>query len=69
MITTNRALCAKFIQQHPRLDFKPIKDYSGRGWMYKTDTRCAFANFVDYMHRAGQISDGLAPSAHLTPST
>ena len=66
-ITTNSALCAQFRREYRHLNFTPIRDHSGAGWMYKTDTRCAFVDFVDAMHRNGQISDRLAQSAHLTP--
>jgi hypothetical protein len=65
MITSNRALCAQFRQEN--LDYKTIKEHGGQGRIYTTDTRCAFTDYVDAMHRDGQISDRLAQSAHLTP--
>ena len=49
-----------FWEAHPDLPKKKIPDYSGKGKMYPTDTRCAFCDFVDYLHRDGQISDALA---------
>jgi hypothetical protein len=33
--------------------------------MYRTDTRCAFVDFLDALHRDGQISDALADRAKL----
>ena len=33
--------------------------------VYPTDTRCAFVDFVDALHRAGDISDALAARATL----
>lgn len=54
-----------FWQQHPRLSRKRIADYSGRGTMFTTDTRVAFSDFVDMLHRDGQISDELAHNVTL----
>lgn len=39
---------------------RKIKDYSSKGKMYNTDTRCAFCDFVDSLARSGEISDKLA---------
>lgn len=36
-----------------------ITNYSGNGKMHNTDTRCAFADFVDGLSKSGQIADGL----------
>ena len=33
--------------------------------VYPTDTRCAYVDFVDALHRAGDISDALAARATL----
>jgi hypothetical protein len=33
--------------------------------VYPIDTRCAFVDFVDALHRAGNISDALATRATL----
>ena len=65
-IETNAALVAAFKAEHPKLDYTPIADGRG-GRTYKTDTRCAFVDFVDYLARDGQITDSLAQSAHLSP--
>ena len=35
-------------------------DYSGKGKMHNTDTRCAFVEFVDMLARNGDISQALA---------
>ena len=40
----------------PRL----ITDYSGKGKMHTTDTRCAFADYVDSLSKSGEISEALA---------
>ena len=49
------------------------KRYPERDWTradksrrdYCTDTRCAFVDFVDHLHRSGQISEALAQRATL----
>jgi len=33
--------------------------------MYVTDTRCAFVDYIDMLHRNGQISDALAQNITL----
>ena len=37
-----------------------IPNYSGNGTMHNTDTRCAFADYVDYLCKLGEISSDLA---------
>lgn len=64
-IKTNAELVKAFKAAHPNLDFKKITDYSGKGKMYKTDTRCAFVDYVDMLHRDGIINTTLANNAHL----
>lgn len=64
-ITNQRDLRAAFWEAHPNLDRKKIKDYTGKDTMHVTDTRCAFTDWLDYMHRDGQISDALANRATL----
>lgn len=59
-ITSQRAIRAEFWEQHPNLDRKRITDYSGNGKMYRTDTRCAFTDFIDYLSKDGAISHELA---------
>lgn len=55
----------QFWRDHPNLSREKIPDYSGRGWMYTTDTRCAFVDYIDMLHRNGQISDALAQNITL----
>ena len=62
-LTTQRQVRAEFWREYkgvkgitPRL----IKDYSSNGKMHNTDTRCAFADFVDYLSKDGAISSELA---------
>lgn len=37
-----------------------ITNYSGNGKMHNTDTRCAFADYVDYLSKANMIEQDLA---------
>lgn len=39
---------------------RKITSYDGKGKMYNTDTRVAFVDFVESLHRNGEISDALA---------
>lgn len=64
-ITTQKQIRAIFWQTFPDLPRKKIRDYSGNGLMYPTDTRCAFCDFLDSLHRDGVISDALAYRATL----
>jgi hypothetical protein len=66
MITSLRALRAQFWQGNPGLPRRRIRDYTGTGLMYPTDTRVAFVEWIDAMHRDGQISTKLARRATLT---
>jgi hypothetical protein len=58
--TTQTQVRKAFKALHPDLDYHKIPNYSGNGVMYKTDTRCAFADFVDYLSKNGDISQELA---------
>ena len=60
MLTNQKQIRAAFWEQHPDLPRRKIRDYSGKGKMYCTDTRCAFVDFVDYLQRDGEISSELA---------
>ena len=60
MMTTQKQVRAAFWQSHPHLPRKKIRNYSGNGTMYPTDTRCAFVDFVDALSKAGQIGEALA---------
>lgn len=64
-ITTQKELRKVFKAEHPQLDFKRITNYSGYGTMYKTDTRCAFINWLDALRCDGVISEKLADRATL----
>ena len=63
-ITTQKELRRLFWDLHPDLDRRKIPYCPGsnrfRTRIYKCDTRCAFVDFVDSMHRNGTISDALA---------
>lgn len=63
--TTQKALRTAFWQQHPHLNREKIKNYSGDGLMYTTDTRCAFVEWLDGLERDGQVSRALAQHATL----
>ena len=67
-ITTQKALRAAFWDAHANIKGitrRKIRNYSGNGTMHNTDTRCAWADFIDAMARDGQISDALAQRATL----
>lgn len=49
------------------LDFKLIQDYSGKGRMYKTDTRTAFCDWLYQLYQDGKITERLAQNAYLAP--
>lgn len=66
-ITTQAELIRNFKQDNPGLDYRPIKSTDGRGAMYKADTRAAFIDYVDSLHRSGVISDKLANRATFEP--
>lgn len=55
---TEAAVRIVFWNTHPNLDKRKIK--MGKEYIYKTDTRCAFVDFVDQLQRSGQISERLA---------
>lgn len=57
---TSRDVRRAFWREHPHLSRRKIPDYSGTGKMYCTDTRCAFADFVDALQRDGMVSDAVA---------
>jgi hypothetical protein len=65
MLTTQKQIRALFWETFPDLSRRKITDYTGAGKMYRTDTRCAFVDFLDALHRDGQISDALADRATL----
>lgn len=58
--TTQKQIRAAFWEDHPTLSRKKIADYSGKGKMFTTDTRCAFVDYVDHLSKSGAISPDLA---------
>ncbi len=67
-ITNQKELRRAFWRDNPQLDRKRIPNYSGNGKMYKTDTRCAWTDYIDALSNAGIISKELAQRATLAPS-
>lgn len=58
--TNQRQLRREFRKTFPKLDFRRIQDYSGYGVMHRTDTRCAWVDWLDALSKAGDISQELA---------
>jgi hypothetical protein len=63
--TTQAQVRAAFWRDNPTASRRLITDYSGRGKMHTTDTRCAFVDFLDSLSRDGAISPALAQRATL----
>ncbi len=62
-MTTQKQVRAAFWRDHaavPGISRRRITDYSGKGLMHNTDTRCAFVDYVDYLASDGQITEALA---------
>lgn len=57
---TQREVRRAFWEAHPTLPRRRITNFSGNGKMYPTDTRCAFADYVDALSKDGSISTELA---------
>lgn len=64
-ITTQRELRRIFWATFPHLSRRKIKDYSGNGKMYCTDTRVAWTDWKDSLSRDGVISQELSNNATL----
>jgi hypothetical protein len=66
-ITTTAALRALFWAEHPEMDAeaRKRKTRSKDQNHQVTDTRCAWVDWIDAMHRSGRISDRLADNATL----
>jgi hypothetical protein len=64
-MTTQKQIRAAFWAAHPNLPRDKWRWIGDKEWFYQTDTRCAFVDFIDYLHREGQISDALANRATL----
>lgn len=63
--TTQRELRRAFWEAHPDLPRRKIRNYSGHGTMYPTDTRCAWCDWIDSLQKSGLISAALADRATL----
>jgi len=63
--TTESAIIEAFWNSFPDLDRTLIPDHSGKGKMYKVDTRVAFVDWVDYLDRAGLAAPELTSSVTL----
>jgi hypothetical protein len=64
-ITTQRQLRREFWQTFPNLPRRKIPNYSGNGTMHRTDTRCAWCDWIDALAKNGDISPELADRATL----
>ena len=51
----------------PGISRRRITAHDGVGKMYNTNTRVAFVDFIDRLHRAGEISSVLAARVTLDP--
>lgn len=67
MITTQRELRKRFWQDHPDYAFQAREAgiISKRQNEHCATVRCAFVDWLDMMHRNGEISDALANRATL----
>lgn len=62
-LTTQKQVRREFWREHKGIKGitpRRITNYSGNGKMHNTDTRCAFADFVDNLSKDGVISQELA---------
>ena len=59
-MTTQKQIRQAFWTEFPDADRQKITDYSGKGKMYKTNTRVQFCDFVDYLQQNDIISGALA---------
>jgi hypothetical protein len=59
-LTTEKQVRKEFWETFPNLPRKKITNYAGTGTMHCTDTRSAFADFVDMLSKDGAISHELA---------
>lgn len=67
--TTQAAIRAAFWRDHagcPGVSRRRIRNYAGTGKMHNTDTRCAFADYVDALSKSGAISPKLAQRVTLS---
>lgn len=64
-ITNQRQLRQEFWATFPFLPRRKVADYSGKGKMFRTDTRCAFVAWLDSLSKNGDVSSALAYRATL----
>ena len=62
---TQKDLSAAFWGDNASASRKRIPNYSGNGFMFCTDTRVAFCDYVDALQKNGVISQALAQRATL----
>lgn len=65
-ITNQKELRRLFWETFPNLSKKKIRNYSGNGLMYTTDTRVAWVDWIDALSKEGTISQELADRATLS---
>ena len=65
-LTSERAVRAAFWRENPQATRRRIRNYSGNGTMHTTDTRVAFADWLDAACRDGRISQALAQMSTLS---
>jgi hypothetical protein len=67
MFTNQKQIRAAFWQEHPGLDdeARARRTRSKGQNAQTTDTRCTFCDWLDTLHRDGQVSDALAQRATL----
>lgn len=70
MMTNQTQIRAAFWQAFPevprrRYRYSPNRSDKTAELVYPIDTRCAFVDFLDSLHRSGQISEALANRATL----
>lgn len=70
MLTTQKQIRAAFWAAHPHLPRRRHRydwhqDNPKAELVHHVDTRCAFVDFLDALHRAGEISNALAQRATL----
>ena len=70
MLTTQKQIRDAFWQAFPdlprrRYRYSLRRDDKAAPLVYPVDTRCAFVDFLDALHRNGQVSDALANRATL----
>ena len=70
MFTNQKQIRAAFWEAFPdlprrRYRYSPRRDDKTAELVHPVETRCAFVDFLDALHRDGQVSDALAQRATL----